>query len=102
MTQQLGNPDNIDVEWDESKNRLNQREHEGITFEEAATVFFDPLAIATPDDEHADEENRFHIIGESALGRMLVVTYMERRDKIRLISARRPTRGERREYEEGD
>lgn len=94
-------PDEIEVVWDENKNRSNQRKH-GISFEEAATVFNDPLSLAVPDDEHSFDEARFHIIGESAFGELIVVTYTERDDKIRIINARAPTRQERRDYEEGD
>lgn len=94
------NSDDIDVEWDENKNQSNQRKH-GVRFE-AATVFNDPLSLTVPDEEHSVDEARFHIIGESASGELLVVTYTERSGAIKLISARTPTRLERKEYEEGD
>ncbi len=95
-------PDDIDVEWDENKNLINQHDH-SVSFEEAATVFNDPLALAVPDEEHSFDEPRFNIIGESAFGELLVVTYTERGVKIHIISARPPTRRERKEYhEEGD
>jgi hypothetical protein len=89
-----------DFEWDEKKNQQNQKKH-GISFEEAATVFVDPLAILLSDDEHSWGEQRSHIIGEAAFGDVLVVTYTERGNKIRIISARTPTRRELRDYEEG-
>jgi hypothetical protein len=58
--------------------------------------------LAAPDDEHSFDEARFNIIGEAAFGELLVVTYIERGGKIRIISARTPTRRERKDYEEGD
>jgi uncharacterized DUF497 family protein len=88
------------VEWDESKNRLNQRKHD-VSFEEAATVFLDPLEITIDDPAHAISEYRFVSIGQSLSGRLLVVSYTERANNIRIINARKPTRPERRSYEEG-
>jgi uncharacterized protein len=87
------------VEWDESKNLLNQQKHR-VSFEEAATVFADPLEIMIDDPDHSSAEHRFISIGESLKGRLLVVSYTERDDRIRIICARKPTRNERREYEE--
>jgi len=85
--------------WDERKADLNTRKH-GVTFEEAATVFSDPLALII-EDESRPENTR--IIGESAASRILLVVFIERgRDVLRLISARRATRHERRRYEEGE
>jgi uncharacterized DUF497 family protein len=78
------------VEWDESKNLLNQKKHR-VSFEEAATVFADPLEIMIDDPDHSSAEHRFISIGESFMKRLLVVSYAERGDKIRIISARRPT-----------
>ena len=88
------------VEWDERKNLLNQRKHR-VSFEEAATVFADPLEIMIDDPDHSSAENRFISIGESFRRRVLVVSYMERSNEIRIINARKPTRRERREYQEG-
>jgi len=93
-------PEGFEFEWDERKNRANQAKH-GVSFQEAATVFADPLSLATPDDEPATSEARYHIIGSSVFNELLTVTYTERRGRIRIISARRPTRRERRDYEEG-
>jgi uncharacterized DUF497 family protein len=85
--------------WDGRKAGLNVRKH-GVTFEEAATVFSDPLALII-EDEHHPENAR--IIGESVASRILLVVFVERaRDVLRLISARRATRHERRRYEEGE
>jgi uncharacterized DUF497 family protein len=88
-----------DVEWDESKNRLNQNKH-GVSFEEAATVFLDPLEITIDDPDHAVSEHRFVSMGQSLSGRLLVVSYTERANRIRIITARKPTRRERSDYEE--
>ncbi len=87
------------VEWDESKNLLNQKKHR-VSFEEAATVFADPLEIMIDDPDHSSAERRFISIGESFRRRVLVVSYMERGNEIRIINARKPTRSERRAYEE--
>ncbi|HLE70862.1 MAG TPA: BrnT family toxin [Vicinamibacteria bacterium] len=85
--------------WDGRKADLNARKH-GVTFEEAATVFSDPLALIIEDEGHPENAR---IIGESAASRILLVVFVERdRDALRLISARRATRRERRRYEEGE
>jgi uncharacterized DUF497 family protein len=89
----------FDVEWDESKNHLNQKRH-NVSFEEAATVFLDPLETTIDDPAHARSEFRFVSIGEFFRGRLLVVSYGERADRIRIITARKPTTKERRTYEE--
>jgi uncharacterized DUF497 family protein len=91
--------DAFDVEWDEGKNRLNQRKH-AVSFEEAATIFLDPLEIAIEDPAHTMSEYRLISIGQSFGGRLLVVSYSERNNRIRIITARKPTRNERRAYEE--
>ena len=84
--------------WDPPKALANVRKH-GITFEEASTVFADPLALIVNDGEHSD---RSLIIGESIVRRTLVAVFVEiADDEIRLISARRATRHERRRYEQG-
>jgi uncharacterized DUF497 family protein len=88
-----------DVEWDDSKNRLNQKNH-NVSFEEAATVFLDPLEITIDDPAHAISEYRFISIGQSFRARLLVVSYTERARRIRIFTARKPTRRERRVYEE--
>jgi uncharacterized protein len=88
-----------DIVWDGKKDRLNQKKH-GVSFEEAATVFLDPLEVTINDPDHAFSERRFISIGESFGRRLLVVSYTERADEIRIINARKPTRRERRAYEE--
>ena len=86
-------------EWDESKAQENLRKH-GVSFEEAATVFGDPLSLTIDDPLHSPEEDRLIMIGQSYRGRMLVVVHAERGDNIRIISARLATPRERRTYEE--
>jgi len=86
------------VEWDERKNVLNQKQHR-VSFEEAATVFVDPLEIMIDDPDHSSSEYRFISIGES-FKRRLLVSYVERGNQIRIINARKPTRRERRNYQE--
>ena len=89
----------IYVEWDEKKNRINQRKHK-VSFGEAATVFRDPLEVVILDPDHPEAEDRFISIGQSSSQRLLVVSYAERADKIRIISPRRAIRAERKSYEE--
>ena len=87
-------------EWDGGKASRNARKH-GVTFEEAATAFADPASLTIPDPDHSAAEDRFILLGASVRDRLLVVVHVERGDRIRLISARRATRAERRQYEEG-
>jgi hypothetical protein len=86
-------------EWDESKAKSNLKKH-GVSFEEGVTIFFDPLAVTIADPDHSSREGRFIDVGRSEEGRLLVVVYTERRGRIRLISARRATRRERKAHEE--
>ncbi len=89
----------LTFEWDEGKNRANQRKH-GVGFEEARSVFFDPQAVEFYDDEHVESEDRFLLLGVSAKLRILMVCHCVRESGhvIRIISARKATRTERREY----
>lgn len=87
-------------EWDESKAKVNTRKH-GVTFEEASTVFADPLSVTIYDPVHSDDEDRYITLGESQRRRLLVVVFTDRGDRIRLISARIATRRERKGYEKG-
>lgn len=93
--------DGFEVEWDENKDRSNRRKHH-VSLDEAATVFADPLSSVTPDQGHSRGELRYHIVGMSAFNELLTVAYTERRGIVRIITARRPTRQERRNYEEGN
>lgn len=90
----------MEYEWDEEKAAGNLEKH-GVTFEEASSVFDDPLFIDFYDPDHSIEEHRYLIIGQSVAGRLLIVSYTERDQAIRLISAREATSSERRTYEEG-
>lgn len=90
----------LQFEWDSKKARSNKRKH-GITFEEASTIFGDPLSITIHDPAHSISEDRFITIGTSANGRLIVVVHTERGDTIRIISARNATRNEKRQYEQG-
>jgi uncharacterized DUF497 family protein len=87
-------------EWDNGKAKRNRAKH-GVSFEEASTVFADPLSRTIHDPLHSQDEDRYVILGESNLGRLLVVCFTDRADKIRIISARPATRRERKDYEEG-
>jgi hypothetical protein len=88
----------MNYQWDDNKAKTNLKKHK-VDFADAVTVFGDDLAV-TVEDDNPDEE-RFVTIGVDALGRILVVVYTWRRESIRLISARKATKGERKEYEEG-
>jgi uncharacterized DUF497 family protein len=87
-------------EWDEAKAVANRRKH-GVSFEEAATVFLDPLARVFDDPDTARGETRLLLVGLSAARRTLIVVHVERRDVVRIISARPATKGERAVLERG-
>jgi uncharacterized DUF497 family protein len=87
-------------EWDPQKAARNLAKH-GVPFEEAATVFGDPLGHITSDPRHSVDEERFVLLGSSRRQRLLAVMFAERGQAIRIISARRATRRERRDYEQG-
>jgi uncharacterized DUF497 family protein len=89
----------VQFEWDSAKATSNLSKH-GISFNEARTVFDDPLYVDFYDPDHSDEEHRYIIIGESQQGRLLMVSYTERGDTIRIISSREVTPSEREAYEE--
>ena len=89
----------LTFEWDANKAGSNLVKH-GVSFEEAATVFGDPVSITIPDPAHSKTETRFIILGRSHQGKLLVVTHTERGDNIRIISARHAGRRERKSYEE--
>jgi uncharacterized DUF497 family protein len=90
----------VEFEWEPKKAGSNARKH-GVTFQEAATVFGDPLAITFEDPDHSKEENRYITFGLSIRKRLLVVSHTERSDRTRIISARPMDRKERKIYEEG-
>lgn len=91
----------MEFEWNPDKAVINWQKH-NVSFHEAATIFGDGLSVAFPDPDHSIGESRYVMIGLSRYGKLLVVAYTERGDHIRLISARRATRQERRFYEEGN
>ena len=88
-------------EWDEDKAESNRGKHK-VTFDEAQTVFLDELSITVPDAEHSQTEARFRIVGTSDMKRLLVVSFTERGERMRLISARKAIRSEIRDYEAKD
>jgi uncharacterized protein len=90
----------MQFEWDEDKAAENLRKH-GVSFEEASSVFGDPLAITFQDPAHSTGEHRFLAFGVSLRGLLLVVSFVDRGNRTRLISARPATRTERKIYEEG-
>jgi uncharacterized protein len=85
--------------WDDGKAQQNVRKH-GVRFEEAATVFIDPLARVYDDPDHSEAELRFLLVGHSLAGKMLLVVHAERGDIIRIISARRTSAREQKEFED--
>ncbi len=86
-------------EWDPKKAKANQRKHH-VSFEEAATVFLDPLAMTYPDPDHSGEEVREITIGHSAKRRVVFLSHTLRGDRIRIIGARKVTPRECKQYEE--
>jgi len=87
-------------EWDPKKAERNRKKH-GVSFEEAVTVFADPLSLNMSDPDHSESEQRFIVMGQSDRYRLLVVCYVEIKEKTRIISARQATSSERRNYEKG-
>lgn len=85
-------------EWDREKAKRNLRKHR-VSFEEAATVFYDPLSATFDDPEHSIDEQRFITVGYSSRGRLLVVSHTERGEALRIISARLATARERKRHE---
>ena len=94
-------PGPLSFEWDGRKAAANRAKHK-VTLEEASTVFGDPLGRITDDPRHSEGEERFVLLGQSEKRRLLVVMFTERGETIHLISARKATRRERREYEESE
>lgn len=85
-------------DWDKQKAASNLAKHK-VSFEEAATVFGDPLSDTFDDPDHSAEERRFLIIGHSERGKLLFVSHTDSGENVRIISAREPTRVEREKYE---
>jgi uncharacterized DUF497 family protein len=85
-------------EWNENKANENLKKH-GVSFDEAKTVFNDPFSVTIYDPDHSSDEDRYIDIGLSSKGRLIVVSYLEKDDKIRIISSRKATKKEKRDYE---
>jgi len=90
----------VPFEWDPRKAGENLRKH-GVSFDEASSVFDDPLGITYLDPDHSEDEQRLVTFGYSASSRLLVVSHTERGDTWRIINARPATRSEQQIYEEG-
>jgi uncharacterized DUF497 family protein len=90
----------MEFEWNPDKATRNFEKH-GVSFQEAATVFKDPLSVTFGDPNHSIGESRYIIIGISRFGQLLIVAHTDRGEKVRIISARKATRQEQRFYEEG-
>jgi uncharacterized DUF497 family protein len=88
----------LTFEWDSRKARSNLAKH-GVGFQEASTIFGDPLSLTIPDPEHSLSEERYITVGRAFSGKLLVVVHTERGDNIRIVSARRASRRERKFYE---
>jgi uncharacterized protein len=88
----------MQFEWDREKAKKNDRKHK-VSFDEAVTVFYDPLAATFSDPDHSISEQRFITVGYSSRGRLLMVSHTERGKRIRIISARLATTHERKKHE---
>jgi uncharacterized protein len=89
----------VEFEWDPKKAQENLKKH-GVEFVEATTVFADPLSITVRDPDHSETEHRLIIVGYSNRFRPLIVSYLDRGGRVRIISARQLTSAERQDYEE--
>jgi len=89
----------VEFEWDVTKASQNIGKH-GVSFEEGTDVFDDDLSLTVPDPDHSEDENRYLIFGRSKQQNHLVVSFTDRGDRIRIISARRMSRQEIRAYEQ--
>lgn len=85
-------------EWDPEKANLNLKKH-GVSFDEAVTVFYDPLSASFDDPDHSEDEYRLITVGLSTRGRLLVVGHTERSTAVRIINARKATTHERKRHE---
>jgi len=88
------------IEWDPANAKRNLKKH-GVAFEEAATAISDPMAVTGSDPDHSLDEERYITFGVSEKGRLIVVSHTEEGETIRIISARKASKGERELYEEG-
>lgn len=90
--------ENTEFEWDDEKAESNLKKHR-VSFDEAATIFNDPNIATIPDPDHSEDEERFVSIGRSVITRLLTVIHTFRLTRIRLISARKATKAEKKRYE---
>ncbi len=90
---------NSEFEWDDEKAKSNLKKHE-VSFEEAATIFNDPEIATISDPDHSEDEERYVSIGKSVIMRLLAVIHTYRKERIRLISARKATKAEKEKYED--
>jgi uncharacterized DUF497 family protein len=88
----------MQFEWDRGKAEANRRKHR-VSFEDAVSVFFDPLSMTIPDPDHSAGEARFLTLGRSSNGRLLVVSHTDDGPTVRMISARIASAAERKRYE---
>ena len=88
----------MNFEWDPNKAAVNFEKH-GVTFESASTVFLDPLAVTYPDPDHSGDEHREITLGHTMKQELVFVAHVQRQERTRIISARRLTMLERRQYE---
>ena len=91
----------VTIEWDPAKAEINLKKHQ-VSFEEASTIFDDPLFITVLDVEHSVDEERYITVGLSKANRLLLIAHTERKDVTRIISARKATKNERKFYEEAE
>ncbi len=89
--------ENSEFEWDDEKAKSNLKKHR-VAFEEGATIFNDPIIATIPDPDHSEDEERFVSIGMSVIRRLLTVIHAYRKERIRLISARKATKDEKKFY----
>lgn len=89
----------LTFEWDERKAHANLKKH-GVSFEEASTIFSDPLSVTIPDPLHSHDEDRFVTVGATTDSKILVVVHCDHGDRTRIISARQATPKERSDYED--
>ncbi|GJQ34144.1 MAG: hypothetical protein JETCAE01_01540 [Anaerolineaceae bacterium] len=90
--------EDTEFEWDDEKAECNLKKH-GVSFDEAATIFNDPNIATILDPDHSEHEERFVSIGSSVIARLLTVIHTFRKTRIRLISARKATKAEKKRYE---
>ena len=91
----------MDFEWDGAKAESNERKH-GVAFTEAMTAFADPLSLTGYDPDHSEDEDRYITMGLSATGRLLLVSHTDCGEKVQIISARKASQSERKDYEDGN